>query len=115
MVETDTAIQMAEGTLSGPSSFPYTHFEVNMNETKNVWNRTEQKGFSLAALHSPRAKGVFTWDDCAPFQCCIIFHHNIIQCNSYISFKTNVQSFILIEINLYFYTNEDTPKFKKNI
>lgn len=111
--DTDIAIQMAEDILSGPSSFPYIHFEENMKETKSIWNRTQQKVFSLSALHSSKAKGVFTWDICTAFQCCIIFHHNIVQYNSYISLKTNVQGFILIEINLHFYTNEDTPKVKK--
>lgn len=59
--DTDIVIQMDEDTLSGPSaSFPYTHFKANMNETRNVSNRAQQQVLSLAALHPPKAKEVFT-------------------------------------------------------
>lgn len=63
--DTDTAIPMEEETSLGPpTSFPYTHFEVSTNETKNVWNSAWQEVFSQAALHSPKAKEVFTWGVC---------------------------------------------------
>lgn len=55
--DTNTANQMDEDILSGPStSFPYTHFEVNIDKIKTVACRAKQKVFSLAALHSPKAK-----------------------------------------------------------
>lgn len=71
--DTDIATQMDEQNLSDPStSFPYAHFEVNMNQTKTFEREHSRRCFHwLLCIHQKQKKFL---QDMTAFQFYVFFN-----------------------------------------